>query len=62
MSYVLRHGAKKEGIEMNEGGWVRMDDLLVYLNKKAKQISLEFVHEIVDNNAKKRYEVKVDNF
>lgn len=34
-----------------------MDDLLNYLGNKT---SLELVHSIVDNNDKKRYEVKIE--
>lgn len=60
MSYVLRHGAEKEGIQMNSGGYIRMDDLLTYLQKKSKRSNLTLVHEIVDNNEKKRYEVMTD--
>lgn len=28
LSYVLRHGAKKEGLSIDEGGWVRVEDLV----------------------------------
>lgn len=58
MSFVLRHGAEKEGIAMNSAGYVRMDDLLAYLGK---DVNLAFIHEIVDTNEKKRYEVMVDD-
>ncbi|KAI4252750.1 MAG: hypothetical protein LQ352_004106, partial [Teloschistes flavicans] len=27
MSYVLRHGAEKEGLKLNEGGYVNCQDL-----------------------------------
>jgi len=37
-----------------------MDDLLTYLQKKSKRSNLTLVHEIVDNNEKKRYEVMTD--
>lgn len=42
---------------MTSAGYIRMDDLLKYLSG---QVSLDFVHGIVDNNEKKRYEVMVD--
>lgn len=60
MSYVLRHGAEKEGVAMNSGGWVLIDDLLQYLNRGNKKVQLSLIHEIVDNNEKKRYEVMTD--
>lgn len=28
MSYVLRHGAEKEGLKLNEGGYVNCGDLV----------------------------------
>lgn len=28
MSYLLRHGAEKEGVNIDEGGWVRVGDLV----------------------------------
>ena len=28
LSWVLRHGAKKEGLQMDEGGWVKVNDLV----------------------------------
>ena len=28
MSYLLRHGAEKEGVKIDEGGWVRVEDLV----------------------------------
>ena len=28
MSYLLRHGAEKEGVKIDEGGWVRVVDLV----------------------------------
>ena len=58
MSFLLRHGAQKEGVAMDSGGWVLMDDLLLYLNKGNKKVSLNLINEIVDHNEKKRYEVK----
>ena len=61
MSYVLRHGAEKEGIKMDSGGWVLMDDLIKCGKKAYKHLDLKFVMEVVDNNEKKRFEVKHEN-
>lgn len=30
MSYLLRHGAEKEGVKIDEGGWVRVQDMVSY--------------------------------
>lgn len=55
MSYVLRHGAIKEGIEITPDGWVSMDDLLAYL-----KTTREVVDQVVAENNKKRFEVEGD--
>lgn len=57
MSYLLRHGAAENGVAISSDGYVLMNDLLNYLGNKT---SLELVHSIVDNNDKKRYEVKIE--
>lgn len=28
LSYLLRHGAKSEGIELDEGGWANVADIV----------------------------------
>ena len=61
MSYVLRHGADKEGIHMNSGGYVMMADLLQYLNRGQKKVTKEFIYSIVEDNEKKRYEVLTED-
>ena len=30
MSYLLRHGAEKEGVKIDEAGWVRVEDLVSF--------------------------------
>ena len=60
MSYVLRHGAEKEKILINAAGYIKMDDLLAYVNRKDK-ITLGHVMFVVENNDKKRFEVMTDN-
>jgi RNA:NAD 2'-phosphotransferase (TPT1/KptA family) len=39
MSYYLRHGAEKEGLEIDDQGWVRVDDLLK--QKDFKKVTVE---------------------
>jgi RNA:NAD 2'-phosphotransferase (TPT1/KptA family) len=57
MSWLLRHGAVLEGIEINADGFVRMGDVLNYFSKKGQALKLEQIMEIVDTNDKKRFEV-----
>ena len=33
MSFLLRHGAEKEGVEIDSAGWIKMNDILNFLNK-----------------------------
>lgn len=60
LSFVLRHGAKEVGIEMDSEGFVSVTDLL--LTKKAKQYSFKDLQFVVESNSKKRFEmIEVEN-
>jgi len=52
MSYVLRHGAIKEGIEITPDGWVSIPDLLDYLKTPR-----EIMERVVAEDNKSRFEV-----
>jgi 2'-phosphotransferase len=55
MSYILRHGAAKEGIEMGTDGNVLVDDLLKKPNFKG--VTVDKIRSIVENNDKQvRYD------
>eukprot|EP01060_Flectonema_neradi_P013427 TRINITY_DN20189_c0_g1_i3.p1 TRINITY_DN20189_c0_g1~~TRINITY_DN20189_c0_g1_i3.p1 ORF type:complete len:199 (+),score=27.76 TRINITY_DN20189_c0_g1_i3:48-644(+) len=54
-SYILRHGAVKEGYDMSPEGFVLVDDILA---KKKFPLSYDDVQWIVDNNEKKRFRTK----
>ena len=62
MSWLLRHGAVKEGVKINADGYVKMSDMLDYLAKEKgyKDLKVDKIMEIVDTNDKKRFEVKQD--
>jgi RNA:NAD 2'-phosphotransferase (TPT1/KptA family) len=47
MSYILRHGAEKEGIKMGTDGYILLADLLK--TKKLRNIKKETVFELVKN-------------
>lgn len=74
LSYILRHGAAKEGLRMRKDGFVRVDELvraifqgletrcecsenwLLQLKRpKLKEVDLETLKKLVENNDKKRY-------
>lgn len=55
LSYHLRHAPEKLGLKVDQGGWVRVLDLLAAAKKDQFLISLEELTEVVDKNDKKRY-------
>jgi 2'-phosphotransferase len=58
MSYLLRHGAAKEGLAINDNGYVLIDDLLKHINDK--NVTLEVIHHVVSTSDKKRFEISSD--
>ncbi|KAJ7175877.1 KptA family-domain-containing protein [Mycena filopes] len=58
LSWILRHGAKSEGLAMRADGCVRVTDLLA--NPKLATLNLEALQEIVKADTKQRYDLKFD--
>ncbi|KAI8073903.1 phosphotransferase KptA/Tpt1 [Gongronella butleri] len=59
LSYILRHGAVKEKLELRPDGFLRLDDLLA--RPKLKGVTLETVQYIVKNNDKQRFTLVQDD-
>ncbi|KLT40404.1 hypothetical protein CC85DRAFT_287507 [Cutaneotrichosporon oleaginosum] len=57
LAYILRHGAEKEGLHIRSDGLVRLDDVLARPKVKNLKIDTEAVFRLVDENAKKRFEL-----
>ena len=55
MSYLLRHGAEKEGIAMGSDGWARVEDLLA--QPQMKGVTLKLLKQIVRDCPKQRFEL-----
>lgn len=55
LSLVLRHRPELIEIELDEQGWVNVDLLLRQLKRHGKQYDLAMLHEVVENNNKKRF-------
>jgi len=55
LSYILRHGAEKEGFQISSGGYVRVADLLASRNLASKRVTFEEIQYVVETNEKKRY-------
>ena len=58
MAYLLRHDP--EGMEMDEEGFVRVEDLLKRLRNRRLRVDGEDVEEIVCRDPKGRYEMRGD--
>src|SRR5947209_1046728 len=55
LSLILRHQPEKVGIQLDEAGWVAVDELLDAVNAHGLRLSLECLQEVVDSNDKKRF-------
>ncbi len=55
LSWLLRHGAIKEGLNMRKDGFVKLDEILAKDFYKARKIGYDKIKEIVDTNDKKRF-------
>ena len=44
MSYILRHGAEKEGITMRSDGYVSVKDILEHMSKTFKGKTVDEAH------------------
>ena len=55
LSYVLRHAPDSVGVDMDEAGWVRVDDLLEGLRRHRLALTHEQLAEIVATSDKQRF-------
>ncbi|GAA6053090.1 hypothetical protein JCM3770_000379 [Rhodotorula araucariae] len=58
LSYILRHGASKEGLTLRADGFVRVDDLMK--RPKLKGCNMETLERIVRDNAKQRFSMRTE--
>ncbi|XP_016431735.1 tRNA 2'-phosphotransferase 1 isoform X2 [Sinocyclocheilus rhinocerous] len=55
LSYALRHGANKTGLQMNSDGFVFVEELLAH--QQFRSFSLEDVERVVATNDKQRFKL-----
>lgn len=55
LSWLLRHGAEKEGLQLQEGGFISVSDVLSNRNLRSLKVTFEEVQEIVRDNDKQRF-------
>jgi putative RNA 2'-phosphotransferase len=60
LSYVLRHRPDTVGLELQEGGWVAVDDLLAAFQRAGKELSPALLKQVVADNDKQRFEFSAD--
>ncbi|SCU91404.1 LAFA_0F03554g1_1 [Lachancea sp. 'fantastica'] len=58
LAYLLRHGAVKEGLPIDNNGYVSIDLLLRHNRLKSLHCTLQDVERVVANNAKKRFHIQ----
>ncbi|TNY20009.1 putative tRNA 2'-phosphotransferase [Rhodotorula diobovata] len=58
LSYILRHGASKEGLTLRPDGFVRVDDLMK--RPKLKGCDMATLERIVRDNAKQRFSMRTE--
>ena len=60
LSYLLKHGALKEGLKMDKEGFVRIDDILQLEFYKNRRIPAERVKKIAATTEFRRYQLKTE--
>ncbi|KAI9795171.1 MAG: hypothetical protein M1816_000193 [Peltula sp. TS41687] len=55
MSFILRHGAQREGLKLDERGYARVDELLLWPRLSKLRVSFTELQSIVQTNEKQRF-------
>lgn len=55
LSWLLRHGAEKEGLKLGPGGYVNVAEVLSNRLLKSHHVRFEEIKRVVKNNEKKRF-------
>ena len=60
-SWLLRHGAVKENLSMDDNGFVPMSEIISKLNKKSKSkvVTVDDITDIVANCPKQRFKIEI---
>jgi len=56
LSLVLRHRPEAANVELDEQGWVAVNQLMKGLRAKDNSWNMELLRDVVENNNKKRFE------
>ncbi|TKA23873.1 hypothetical protein B0A50_07008 [Salinomyces thailandicus] len=55
VAWLLRHGAAKEGLQLGEGGFINVQDVLNNRNLRSLKVSFDELKQLVADNDKKRF-------
>lgn len=61
LSYLLRHGAEKHKLHMSSDGFVQINEIIELSQSKSYNLDTKKIEQIVNQNDKKRFELKTDN-
>ena len=60
LSLVLRHQPEVVGMQLDDEGWLDINQLIFNANERGKALSLELLHEVVATSDKKRFALSDD--
>lgn len=60
MSLVLRHKPEHLGLQLDENGWVEVDQLLAAMSREGLQVDIPLLEEVVRENDKQRFSFSED--
>lgn len=60
LSLVLRHKPEVIGIELDNNGWVNVEELIEKINNHGRAVDFELLKEVVRTNNKKRFAFNED--
>lgn len=60
MSLVLRHKPDEIGLEMDDQGWVKVDELIIKMNQNGLRVDKDIINTVVETNDKKRFAFNTD--
>ena len=60
LSYVLRHHPESIGLQLDEGGWVRVDVLLAAAQQAGKTLDEALLRQVVEQGKKRRFSFSED--
>ena len=59
LSYILRHGPQKVGLELDSDGYANLNTVLIILNKKFRELTItrQTLEDIIKQSEKRRFEI-----